>query len=86
VAELFRAFSHTSRIRIISALANGEMNVGDLAQAAETSESAVSHHLRGLRQMQLVRVRKDGRLVFYCLDDNHVAALYKEGLDHVQHG
>ena len=86
VAELFRAFSDPSRVRIIAALAQGELNVSALAAAAEISESAVSHHMRGLRQMRLVRARKDGRQVFYGLDDDHVAALFKQGLDHVQHG
>ncbi len=86
VAELFRALSDTSRIRIISVLADREMNVGALAEAAGLSESAVSHHMRGLRQMRLVRARKEGRQVFYCLDDDHVADLYRRGLDHVQHG
>ncbi len=86
VAELFRAFSDTSRVRIISALTAGELNVSALAEAAGVSESAVSHHLRGLRQMRLVRARKEGRQVFYCLDDDHVADLFRQGLDHVQHG
>ena len=86
MAELFRAFSDTSRVRLISLLADGEMNVGALAQAVGVSESAVSHHLRGLRQMRLVRPRKDGRQVYYILDDDHVAALFRQGLDHVQHG
>ena len=86
VAELFRAFSDTSRVRIISALAAGEMNVGALAEAVGLSESALSHHLRGLRQMQLVRTHKEGRQVFYCLEDVHVADLFRYGLDHVQHG
>jgi DNA-binding transcriptional ArsR family regulator len=86
VAELFRAFSDTSRVRIIAALAERELNVNSLATAVGISESAVSHHMRGLRQMRLVRARKEGRQVFYCLDDDHVAALFKQGLDHVQHG
>ena len=86
VAELFRAFSDTSRVRIISALTAGELNVSTLAEAAGISESAVSHHMRGLRQMRLVRARKDGRQVFYCLDDDHVAALFRQGLDHIRHG
>ena len=86
VAELFGAFSDTSRIRIISALSNCEMSVSALAQTVGISESGVSHHMRGLRQMRLVRARKVGRQVFYCLDDDHVAALFKQGLDHVQHG
>lgn len=86
LAEIFRALSDPSRIRIISVLANGETNVGSLADAVGISESAVSHHLRGLRQMRLVRARKQGRQVFYSLDDDHIAELYHRGLDHVQHG
>ncbi len=86
MAELFRAFSDTSRIRIISALVEGEMNVSALAQVAEVSESAVSHHMRGLRQMRLVRTRKEGRQVFYALDDEHIAVLFRQGLEHVRHG
>lgn len=86
LAELFRSLSDTSRVRIISALADGEMNVGALANAVGISESAASHQLRGLRQMRLVRARKSGRQVFYCLDDDHIADLFRRGLDHVQHG
>lgn len=86
LAEIFRALSDPSRIRIISVLANGETNVGSLADAVGISESAVSHHLRGLRQMRLVRARKQGRQVFYSLDDDHIAELYHRGLDHIQHG
>ena len=86
VAELFRAFSDTSRVRLIAALVACELNVTALAEAVGISESAVSHHMRGLRQMRLVRARKDGRQVFYCLDDDHVAGLFRQGLDHVQHG
>ncbi len=86
LAELFRAFSDTSRVRLIAALVECELNVSALAGAVGISESAVSHHMRGLRQMRLVRARKEGRQVFYCLDDDHVAALFRQGLDHVQHG
>ena len=85
VAELFGAFSDTSRVRIISVLAAGEQNVGALAEAIGLSESAVSHHMRALRQLRLVQTRKNGRQVFYCLDA-HVANLFQYGLDHVQHG
>jgi ArsR family transcriptional regulator, lead/cadmium/zinc/bismuth-responsive transcriptional repressor len=85
LAELFGAFSDTSRVRIISVLVKGEQNVGALAKAVGLSQSAVSHHMRALRQMRLVQARKDGRQVFYCLDA-HVASLFRHGLDHVQHG
>src|SRR5215204_53619 len=86
LAELFSALSDPTRLRIISVLLNGEMNVGELAAQLEMTESAVSHQLRGLRQLRLVRSRKDGRQVFYALDDDHVAKLYNMGLDHVMHG
>jgi DNA-binding transcriptional ArsR family regulator len=85
VAELFGAFSDTSRVRLISVLVNGEQNVGTLARAIDLSESAVSHHLRVLRQMRLVQARREGRQVFYSLD-SHVADLFYHGLDHVEHG
>ena len=86
VAQLFSTLSDASKVRIISVLAEQEMNVGMLAEAVELSESAVSHHLRGLRQMRLVRTRKEGRFVFYLLDDEHVAELFRVGMDHVLHG
>ena len=85
LADLFGAFSDTSRVRIISVLVTGEQNVGALAEVVGLSQSAVSHHMRALRQMRLVQARKDGRQVFYCLDA-HVASLFRHGLDHVQHG
>ena len=85
VAELFRAFSDTSRVRIIAAMAGGDMNVNTLAEAVGLSESATSHHLRSLRQMRLVRTRKEGREVFYSLEDEHILAIYRVGLDHVLH-
>jgi ArsR family transcriptional regulator len=86
VAELFSALSDTSRIRIIAALAEGEMNVSALAEIVGISESAISHHMRHLRQMRLVRGRKDGRYVFYSLDDDHINDLFRCGLEHVLHG
>jgi ArsR family transcriptional regulator, lead/cadmium/zinc/bismuth-responsive transcriptional repressor len=86
LADLFSALSDPTRLRIISVLLEDEMNVGDIASQLGMSESAVSHQLRGLRQMRLVRSRKDGRQVYYALDDDHVAKLYRMGLDHVEHG
>ena len=86
LADLFTALSDPTRLRIISVLLEGEMNVGDIATQLEMTESAVSHQLRGLRQMRLVRGRKNGRQVYYTLDDDHVAKLYLLGLDHVEHG
>ena len=86
LADLFSALSDPTRLRIISVLLDGEMNVGEIAAQLEMTESAVSHQLRGLRQMRLIRGRKNGRQVFYALDDDHVAKLYRMGLDHVEHG
>jgi len=82
LAELFGALSDPTRLRIISVLLESELNVGQIAGSVGLSESAVSHQLRGLRQMRLVRARKSGRQVFYALDDDHVARLYQLGLQH----
>ncbi len=86
LAELFSALSDASRIRLISLLIEGEKSVSALAEELKMTESAVSHQLRGLRQMHLVRARKHGRQVFYSLDDDHVTKLFSMGLDHVEHG
>ncbi len=86
VAELFRAFSDTSRVRILSALMAGEMNIGALAEVVGISESAVSHHMRGLRQMRMVQSRREGKEVYYRIDDEHIIALFQQGVKHVQNG
>lgn len=86
VAELFSTLSDTSRVRVIAALTGGEMNVSTLAEVVGLSESAVSHQLRTLRQMRLVRARKSGRHVYYTLDDDHILLLFRCGLEHIQHG
>jgi DNA-binding transcriptional ArsR family regulator len=84
IAELFRAFSDTSRVRIMSVLVNGEMNVSSLADMVGISQSAVSHHLRGLRQMRLVNSRKEAKEVYYYVDDKHIIQLFQQGVKHVQ--
>ena len=86
LAELFKAMGDPSRVRILAALSEGERKVGEIAAQANLSESATSHHLRGLRYMRLVRARKDGREVHYTLDDDHITALFALGLEHVRHG
>ena len=85
MAGLFSALSDANRLRIIAALLDCERCVGEIAGLLGMSESAVSHQLRGLRLMRVVRTRKDGRQVFYCLDDEHVAALFRQGLKHMEH-
>jgi DNA-binding transcriptional ArsR family regulator len=86
VAELFRAFSDTSRVRIMSALMTREVNVSALAELVGISESAVSHHMRGLRQMRLVHARREGKEVFYSLIDPHIIALLQQGIEHITKG
>jgi ArsR family transcriptional regulator len=84
VAELFRAFSDTSRVRILSAIVEQEMNISALAKLVGVTESAVSHHMRGLRQMRLVKSRRGGKEVYYYVEDPHIIALFQQGVRHVQ--
>ena len=84
VAELFRAFSDTSRVRILSAIIEKESNITALAEMVGITESAISHHMRGLRQMRIVRARRDGKEVFYSVNDPHIIALFQQGVRHVQ--
>ena len=86
VAELFRSFSDTSRVRILSVLTEREENVGSLAGLVGISESAISHHLRSLRQMGLVQTRRDGKEIYYRVDDDHLISLFRAGVKHVKYG
>jgi DNA-binding transcriptional ArsR family regulator len=85
LAETFQALSDPSRVRLISALLDGEMCVVDLATLLGMSQSAVSHQLRLLRNLRLVKNRKAGRIVFYSLDDEHIRDLFERGLEHFKH-
>ena len=85
VAEFFGAFSDTSRVRIVSVLYEGTLNVGEIAERVGISESAVSHHLRTLRQLRLVKTRKVGRQVYYALDDEHILEIFRAGVQHITH-
>ena len=84
VAELFRAFSDTSRVRILSAILEQEANITALAEMVGVTESAVSHHMRGLRQMRIVQARREGKEVFYSVIDPHIVALFQQGVRHVR--
>jgi DNA-binding transcriptional ArsR family regulator len=86
VAELFRSFSDASRVNILYALMDQELNVGSLARLVGISESAVSHQLRSLRQMGIVTAHRDGKEVFYRIEDEHILALFRQGINHVRHG
>lgn len=84
LAETFRALGDATRVRMLDALSHGERCVCDLAAALGLTESAVSHQLRLLRHMRLVRTRRSGRLVFYALDDHHIMSLFQQARRHVQ--
>ena len=84
LAETFQALGDSSRIQIVWALSFGELCVGEIAEILQMSQPAVSHHLRTLRNLHLVKVRKDGRTVYYSLDDEHIEKLLKEGMKHVE--
>jgi DNA-binding transcriptional ArsR family regulator len=84
LADTFQALGDTSRIRIVWVLSKGEHCVGDLAQLLKMSQPAVSHHLRTLRNLRLVRIRRDGRTSYYSLDDSHINRLLHEGIEHVE--
>ena len=84
LAETFSALGDPTRVRILDALSHGELCVCDLAAVLGVSQSAVSHQLRLLRGLRLVRPRRDGRIVFYSLDDQHIISIFKQTLQHVQ--
>ena len=86
VAELFRSFSDTSRVRILDVITEREMNTSGLAELIGVTESAVSHHMRGLRQMRIVRARRDGKEVYYSVVDPHIIELFRQGVRHVLEG
>ncbi len=83
LAELFKVFGDTTRIRILYALFEAELCVGDIAQLLGMTQTAVSHQLRILRTNKLVKGRKDGKIVFYSLADDHVRTMIGQGMEHV---
>jgi DNA-binding transcriptional ArsR family regulator len=84
LAETFKALGDGTRVRMLDALSRSEVCVCDLADMLSLSESAVSHQLRFLRSLRLVRSRRDGRHIYYSLADQHVVKLFEQGLEHVQ--
>ena len=83
IADLFKGFADTTRVRILYELTRGELCVTDIAQGVELSQSAVSHQLRLLKQMQLIRFRREGKNILYSLADDHVKTILEMGLEHV---
>ena len=85
LAGIFQVMGDPSRLRIISLLSQGELCVCDIAAALGMSQSAISHQLRVMRMTKLVKHRREGRVAYYSLDDDHVQKLFTQGLDHIGH-
>jgi len=83
LADLFKVFGDSTRIKILWALAEAEMCVCDIAVLLNMTQSAISHQLRVLRQARLVKNRKDGKVVFYSLEDEHIKQIFDQGLIHI---
>lgn len=83
VAELFKVFGDSTRIKIICALFESEMCVYDLAATLQMTQSAISHQLRILKNANLVKFRRDGKMIYYSLDDEHVQQIFDAGYKHV---
>lgn len=84
LAELFKVFGDSTRIRILFVLFESEMCVCDIAQLLNMTQSAISHQLRILKQSQLVKSRRDGKSVFYSLADDHVCRIINQGFEHIK--
>lgn len=85
LAELFKVLGDTTRVKILFALFTAEMCVCDLTELIGLTQSAISHQLRVLKQARLVKYRKDGKMVYYSLDDEHVKQIFDQGLAHISH-
>lgn len=83
--ELFKILGDATRIKILHAISRTELCVCDIANIINMSQSAVSHQLRILRNCRLVKHRKEGKVVYYSLEDNHVVQLFNQGLEHIRH-
>ena len=83
LADFFKVFADTTRIKILYVLLKQEMCVCDIAQALEMTQSAISHQLRILKQMDLVKNRRDGKTIYYSLADNHIASILNQGMEHI---
>jgi ArsR family transcriptional regulator len=83
LAELFKVFGDTTRIKLLWALDEEEMCVCDLAVLLNMTQSAISHQLRVLKQARLVKYRREGKIVYYSLDDEHIKAIFDQGLIHI---
>ncbi len=83
LAELFKVFGDSTRIKILMVLSRGELCVCDISKAVEMTASAVSHQLKILKQAELVKYRREGKTVFYSLADSHVYTILNQGMEHI---
>ena len=83
LSELFKIFGDSTRIKIINALIDDELCVGDIANRVSATQSAVSHQLRILKSSKLVKYRKEGNTIYYTLDDDHVKKIFELGCEHI---
>lgn len=83
LADLFKVFGDSTRLRIMVTISENEMSVLNIAETLGMEQSTISHQLRVLRQNKLVRVRRDGKQIYYSLDDDHVKKIIEMGLDHI---
>ena len=84
LAELFKVFGDSTRIKILYVLVESDMSVGDIAQALNMTQSSISHQLRVLKQSRLVRFRREGKNIVYSLADDHVHTIMSQGLEHLE--
>lgn len=84
LAEFFKVFADSTRMKIIYALIEKELCVCDIAAIVGTTQSAISHQLRILKQSKLVKYRKEGKIVYYSLDDEHISQIVKKGREHIE--
>jgi ArsR family transcriptional regulator len=84
LAEFFKVFGDVTRLKILNVLLCSEMCVYDIAAVLGMSQSAISHQLRVLKQMDLVKNRREGKTIFYALEDTHISTILKQGLDHIE--
>ena len=85
LAQIFKALADPTRLKIIYVLSKSPLCVCDIANLLDMTQSAISHHLRLLRNLRLVKFKKEGKMAIYSLDDEHVLQLFKQGMDHVKH-
>lgn len=85
LADLFKVFGDPTRIKVLYLLLKGELCVNDIAASLGMSQSSISHQLKILKQHRLVKFRREGKTIFYSLDDDHVVNILSQGLEHIEH-